>query len=140
MRKPRVVLDSNIYISAVLYGGNPEEILEFARSKIIEVYISKPIIEEVLRTLGEKFGWSENQLAELEIELKEISKTVEIRDNSFVFKADPADKIILNCALAAKADYLVSGDKKHILTHKKIGKTKITSAKEFLRFLSGTKT
>jgi uncharacterized protein len=60
----RVTVDSNIYLSALVFGGKPKRILEMAIEGEIEVAVSDPIIEEVQRHLLGKFGWSEARAAE----------------------------------------------------------------------------
>jgi putative PIN family toxin of toxin-antitoxin system len=52
----RVTLDSNIYISALVFGGKPKRVLEMAIEGRVEIAISDAIIEEVRRHLQEKFG------------------------------------------------------------------------------------
>lgn len=137
MKKLRVVLDSNIYISAIMYGGNPEKILELTRNGIIEVYISEPIVEEILRVFKRKFRWTENQLEELRLELKGITKTVEIRDHIQKIKRDPTDDKFLECARAVQADAVISGDS-HLLELRQFGKTKIISPREFLELIGSS--
>jgi predicted nucleic acid-binding protein len=60
----RVTLDSNIYISALVFGGKPKRILEMAIEGHVEIAISDAIIEEGRRHLPEKFGWSEERTTE----------------------------------------------------------------------------
>ena len=60
----RVTLDSNIYISALVFGGKPKRILEMAIEGQVEIAISDSIIEEVRRHLPLKFGWSDERTTE----------------------------------------------------------------------------
>jgi predicted nucleic acid-binding protein len=60
----RVTLDSNIYLSALVFGGKPMQLLEMAVDGEIEVAISDPIIEEIRRHLQKTFGWSDTRVAE----------------------------------------------------------------------------
>lgn len=60
----RVVLGSNIYVSAFNFGGAPEEIIRLAEEGIFELYVSPFIVQEVKGVLKEKFGWSESDLWE----------------------------------------------------------------------------
>jgi hypothetical protein len=52
-----VVLDSNIYVSALVFGGNPRVILELADRGLFEVSVSDPIKSDVERVLAPKFAW-----------------------------------------------------------------------------------
>ena len=60
----RVTLDSNIYLSALVFGGKPMRLLEMAVEGEIAVAISDPIIEEVRGNLQTTFGWSATHAAE----------------------------------------------------------------------------
>lgn len=51
----------------------------------------------------------------------------------FIVKNDPSDNKILECAITAEADYIVTGDKNHLLPLKRYKNTKIVSPSEFLR-------
>ena len=80
------VLDSNVYLSAVLFGGNPRAILEAARAGIFEP-ISSPVIgAEIERVLREKFGWPEERIEEagtmLWRQAVQVTPTVRIEDCS----------------------------------------------------------
>jgi predicted nucleic acid-binding protein len=54
----RVTADSNIYVSALHFGGPPDDFLNFARAGSIHLTISDEIIDEVTRVLRVKFQWS----------------------------------------------------------------------------------
>ncbi len=57
----RVVFDSNVYISAFVFGGVPKDILQLAESGCFELAASQPILDEVERVLLKKFGWSKGR-------------------------------------------------------------------------------
>ena len=59
---PSATLDTNIYVSALVYGGTPLRLLHLAIDGDLEVAISQPILDETLRILREKFGWSRERL------------------------------------------------------------------------------
>lgn len=59
----RVTADSNIYISALHFGGIPEKILDLARNGRIELVVSDVILDEVARVLCDKFGWAQDTVA-----------------------------------------------------------------------------
>ena len=58
----RVVADSNVYVSAIIFGGKPQAVLELAQEGQIELFISDDILAEVTRILRDKFGRSLEQL------------------------------------------------------------------------------
>jgi hypothetical protein len=107
---PSVTADSNIWVSAFGYGGNPRRLIEMADAGEIRIDISEFIIDEVLRTLRDKFEWSAERLQEAADQMTAIARKVAPSRTVHVLKEDPADNHILECAAQAKSDYLVTGD------------------------------
>jgi putative PIN family toxin of toxin-antitoxin system len=107
---PSVTADSNIWVSAFGYGGNPRRLIEMADAGEIRIDISEFIIDEVLRTLRDKFEWSAERLQEAVDQMTTIAKKVSPSRTVDVLKEDPSDNRILECAAQAKSDYLVTGD------------------------------
>ena len=62
MNRPKVVLDSNVYISGLVFGGLPAQILAAAVVGVFTLYVSETIREEVASTLQEKFQWSTDRI------------------------------------------------------------------------------
>jgi len=54
----RIVVDTNVIVSALVFGGLPRKVLELAAEGVCAIYFSAPIQAEVERILEEKFGWS----------------------------------------------------------------------------------
>lgn len=130
--KLKVVFDTNIYISALLFGGNPRQCLELAKAGEVELLSSRAIYLELADKLQNKFLWEIDDIKELVIGLSKISMIVSPGIKIDKIKGDPRDNRILECALHAKADYIVTGDKKHLLSLKKFRKIPIISAREFM--------
>ena len=107
---PSVTADSNIWVSAFGFGGNPRRLIEMADAGEIRIDISEFIIDEVLRTLRDKFEWSAERLQEAADQMTGIARKVVPSRTVDVLKEDPADNRILECAAQAKSDYLVTGD------------------------------
>ncbi len=63
---PSVTADTNIYISALNFGGQPLRLLDLARAGVVRIDISEAILEEVLRVLRDKFQWEQEKLHEAE--------------------------------------------------------------------------
>lgn len=109
----RVVFDSNVCISALLFDGPPGQILELAMKREVLLIASDAIITETAGKLRDKFSWPEHrieqfvratgQLAELHKSKKRLS-----------IVPDESDNRILECAIDGKADIIISGDK-HLL-------------------------
>ncbi len=132
--KPRVVLDTNIYISSVFWLGKPHQIVELAIDRKIQVFISTEILEELERVLKRDFledhAFIESQIALI----LEYAKIVRPVNTIQAVMEDPDDNKIIECALTAKADYIVTGDP-HLLNLKEFNGTRIVKAAEFLSFL-----
>lgn len=130
--KPVVVFDTNIYISAILFGGNPRHCLDLARSGDIILITSKGILVELAKKLREKFLWEEADITDIVEGLLVFVRLVNPSQTVNVVKKDESDNRILEAAGYTKADYIVSGDKKHLLSRRQFRKIPIISSKEFL--------
>ena len=116
MITPLLVLDSNVYISAVLFGGKPRQIIEAALTGRVRLAISAAILEEIESVLkGIKFKFSEAAAREVINEIANLAEIFEPVEKISRIKEDPADNRILECALAAGAVAIVSGDS-HLLS------------------------
>ena len=85
----RVTADTNLYISALLRGGKPRDLLNLARSGKINLAVSEDIVAETLRVLREKFQRSAEELQEDEAYLRRITRLVEPSERVEAVKADP---------------------------------------------------
>lgn len=130
--KPIVVFDTNIYISAIIFGGNPRHCLELAREGEVALFTGKSILLEISQKLRRKFSWKEADIREVIEGLLLFTKIVSPPKEINLIKKDPSDNRILEVAEEAKADFIVSGDKKHLLSLKKFRGIPILSSKEFL--------
>jgi uncharacterized protein len=131
--KPRVVFDTNIYLSAILFGGPPRMCLELARKGTIKLYTSKAILLELAQKLANKFMWPRKDIHDVIHGIAQFAFIVQPKQRIHVIKVDPSDNIILEAAREAKANYIVSGDKKHILPLKTFEPTRILSPATFLK-------
>ena len=126
-----VTLDTNIYISAVEFGGAPLRLLHMAVDGEIEIAISQPIIDETRRVLRDKFGRSEERLAETEEWIRSFTRLVAPKVALDAIKEDPPDNRILECAEAAGSEFIVSGDQ-HLLRLTQHGNARIIKVADFL--------
>lgn len=127
-----IVCDTNILISAIIYGGNPERIIFAAKKGELSLFISPAILLELSRILHVKFGWQEYQIREAISYLGNLSTVIKPTKRITLIRTDTSDNRILECALAARADYIVSGDKRHLLPIKKFRNIPIVSPAAFL--------
>ena len=110
MAVPTVVLDANIYVSALAFGGKPRRALRLGITRRVDVAISDPIRTEVLRTLRNKFRWSNERLAEADGLIGAAARSVVPVATLHVVERDPDDDRVLECAVSAKAELIVTGD------------------------------
>ena len=129
----KVVLDTNIYISAILFGGSCGEILRLAAEDSFKLVISKSIITEIEAVLKGKFKWSKMQISQTISYIKNIATVINPDISLSVIRNDPSDNKILECAFAVGADYIVTGDRNHLLPIKKFRGIKIMNSAEFLK-------
>ena len=131
----KAILDTNVVISAIIFGGKPRRLLNLAIEGKVSLFFSEPMFEEIREILGgRKFRFTASQLLAVERELEAISDTVYPDKSIKIVKDDPDDDVFIECALAADADFIVSGDK-HLLALKSYGNVKIVNAAEFIEMV-----
>ena len=129
----RVVIDTNIVISALNFGGNPKAVLELARKNRIHNTTSPFIINEVEKVLTQKFGWQMEVTREVLNNFRGFSHVVNPSETIAVISYPP-DNRILECAIAGRANFLISGDH-HLTDLKTYGGIKIVTPTEFLAII-----
>ncbi len=133
----KVLLDTNIYISAFLFKGKPRSIIEDLSDGKFTAFISKHILEELEATLiRPKFKLKANVVFHILQEIKDITSIVINKPlKSYHNLRDRNDFHILETAFSAKVDYLVTGDK-DLLSLQGIDQFKIISPDQFVSILS----
>jgi putative PIN family toxin of toxin-antitoxin system len=132
-----VVIDTNVVVSALLFGGTPGMLHSMWQSGRLVPFISEPILDEYLQVLA----YPRFELTEKEIEflvyrqILPYFEVVTVAGDTPVIAADPSDDKFLHCAVAAKADALVSGDR-HLLNLASYRKIPILSAATLLKKIS----
>ena len=127
----RVTVDSNQYISALLRGGKPLQLLELARSGQIELAVSDDILNEVGRVLRDKFKVPAEDLEEYRNQVLGFAKHVTPVERLRVVMSDADDDKILECAVAAGSEIVVTGDA-HLLSLGDFSGIRIQRVAEFL--------
>ena len=127
----RVVFDSNIYISALIFPGTQaEQALFRVLDGIDTLILSKDILDEVLTTLGRKFSRDPEALSQSAVLLTEMAEVVKPVRTVEIFRDDP-DNRILECAETGKAECIVTGDKA-MLQLKQYKDIRLISLREYL--------
>jgi putative PIN family toxin of toxin-antitoxin system len=129
----RVVLDTNVLISALAFpGSKPDQLLQRVRQGEVALFLSAFILAELERILRDKFRFTKRQTDERVAVIRRMATLVEPTERIALVVAKDDDNRILECAVAASADYLVTGDKEHLLPLRSIGATQIVTPAAFL--------
>jgi putative PIN family toxin of toxin-antitoxin system len=130
----RVVLDTNVLVSGVRFGGKPRILLQRIVLSQFVLIVSEDILAELARVLSVKFSWHSALIAST---LNRIRIVADMADPEFVLTdcADPDDNRILEAAVEGRADYIVSGDKRHLLRMKSFRGIEILTVSDFLQRL-----
>jgi putative PIN family toxin of toxin-antitoxin system len=130
-----VVFDTNVYFSAFTHPlGPPFRIWQRAINRSFILLVSPVILREVAHVLRDLLQWQEPDIA---AHLKIVAKVAEIVSPKFslqVIAEDPTDDRILECAVAGRADLIVSGDR-HLRKLKSFRNIGIVQPSDFLRTL-----
>jgi putative PIN family toxin of toxin-antitoxin system len=131
----RVVLDTNVVVSATLVpSGTQAIILLLALTGQIRIYVSEPVLteyEEVLRRPRLKLAT--HRIEEALNAIRMIARPVRVRETLSI-SPDENDNRFLECAEAARADYLVTGNTKHFPVRHKT--TTVVTGRQFLNMLA----
>lgn len=128
----RVVLDTNIIVSALIYKGLPARVLELFENNQIEITISPEIELEVFTVLA-RFSVDKITVSSLQSLLEQKAIRV-VPTTKVTVCRDPKDNMLLGACGKSRADFLVTGDR-DLLTLKIFKSTKIVTPKEFLKLL-----
>lgn len=130
----RIVVDTNVIVSALVFAGIPRRVFEMVESGHCAFYYSAEIENETRRALHDKFGWDEDSLNRYLRKLLSFGERVTPHRRVNAVMDDPDDNRILECGLAAGADVIVSGDG-HLLRLTVYERMAILTPREFLRNL-----
>jgi len=128
---PRITPDSNILISALVFGVNPLQLVNMALGGEVSLFISDAILQETLRVLRDKFGLSEEGLARAERYIDACVTRVKPSGKIDAIKEDPDDNRVLECAEGAGCECIITGDL-DLLRLRKYGEIQIMTVRTFL--------
>jgi putative PIN family toxin of toxin-antitoxin system len=129
-----ITVDSNIYISALGFGGLPLRILQQAVDGDIRIASSSFIRDEVSRILRTKLQWEEDRVSAADIFIASVTVPTKgsLLGTVNAVEADPSDNRILECALESGSEFIVTGDK-HLLRLVEYNGIRIMRAAGFLQ-------
>jgi putative PIN family toxin of toxin-antitoxin system len=128
----RVVVDTNVFISS-FFGGNPRKIIGLWKSGEITLCLSKPIVDEYIEVLRRLGLQNEKEMEELlglfshGFHVVFTAKTPQLH----ILEKDPDDNMFIECAVALKAGFVITGDKA-LKAIKEYMNIKVVSPNEFL--------
>jgi len=131
----RVVVDTNILVSAFLFGGTSEQVFLAGLRGEIQLLTSLPLLKELEKVLKEKFKLSIDLVREIIEEVREVAEIVEVSSHIKAISYPDEDNRVLECAVYGKTDFIVTGDTRHILPLKEYSGIKILGPSEFLKHL-----
>ena len=131
-KKTKVVIDNNVLVSAFGWHGKPEVVVTLAATGKIANFTSMEMLSELARVVGyPKLRFPESLQAEIIETIFTSSSLVNISETLKVINSDAADDRVLECAVAAGVDFIISGDK-HLLDLKKFRDIEIVTPEDFL--------
>lgn len=134
----RAVLDTNVVVSALLFDGRASRLLALWQQRRFIPVISRSMLQEYLRVLAyPKFKLASQDVRGAIEELLPYAEVAAPKRRLRIIRRDPADNRFLECALAANAQYLVSGDD-DLLSLETFQGIRVVSVAEFLAILEGT--
>jgi putative PIN family toxin of toxin-antitoxin system len=129
-----VTADTNVYVSGLQFGGVPLALLAHARAGAFRLAVSEPLLAEIREVLCLKFAWSEEAVNIALSQLEECSVHVHPTETLDVIQDDADDNRILECAIAAQAGFIVSGDN-HLLRLGDYRSIRILKVTDFMALL-----
>lgn len=106
-----LTLDTSVYIGALNSGGIGARLLDMAQAGVIRIDTSEAILTETIRVLREKFEWDGYRLHFAKLRLRGLGNCVTPTQTLDVIKEDPPDNRILECAVEAGSQYILTWDK-----------------------------
>jgi len=128
----KVVLDTNIFISGIFWLGNPNKIVNAWRDGKIDIIISEETLLELIRVLKEfKIRMPDEMIKEWIEMILRNAILVKPTERISIITEDTSDNKFLECAVAGRANYIISGDK-HLLKVDQFKEIKIITPRDFV--------
>jgi putative PIN family toxin of toxin-antitoxin system len=128
----RVVLDTNVLVSAIIADGKSRELLRKGIAKKFSIVTSDLIVKELASVLRRpKFKTSQDEIHRIILALIRVAEVVSVKSKFEAVKEDPKDDMIIETAYDGNADIIVTGDR-HLLALEKFRGIKITTVEKML--------
>lgn len=130
---PNVVLDTNVLISALGWAGPESKVFHLALNSGIDLVISPDLIDEFLRVARyPKFSFSDAEIDSFLGRLLRYAHVIRPSPTVNLVEEDADDNLVLACALAGRADWIITGDA-HLLKLGNYEGIRIVKAVDFLQ-------
>lgn len=129
----KVVLDTNVVVSGLLNQGKCRQILELAARRRMLVVSSPSLEQELVRVLRDKFGYNQIELMQAIVTYKELVYQTVFPVKQVKIARDESDNRILEVAIEAQVDAVVTGDK-DLLVLKEYQGVAMVLPSDYLRF------
>lgn len=129
----KVVLDTNILVSALVFGGIPQDLVDLVITKQIAGITSLPLLIELIEILTKKFKFAPEKIYQIETKLKKNFEFVRPNKALDVVR-DKDDNRVLEAAVKGVCDFIITGDQ-DLLNLGKYRKIKIVTPTQFLEEL-----
>ena len=129
-----VVIDTNVFLSALLFGGTPGKLISLWKSGKIQPQVNKNTVAELLRVLAyPKFKLTENEIQYLlYAEILPFCKVVPTKSGPAIISEDSSDDMFLRCCEVSNAKALISGDSQ-LIALKSYGNASILTPSQFIK-------
>ena len=132
---PRVVLDTNIIVSALISDGKPRELFRKGIENQFSIVTSDQMLKELARVLlRPKFKTNPNEIRRITLALLNSAEVISVKTELKVVKEDPKDDMVIETAYDGHADFIVTGDR-HLLELENFRGIKITTVEKALKLL-----
>ena len=132
----KLVLDTNIFISAFYWGGNSQKVIDRVITGLDELYVSNKILEEISKVMSRpKFKTGQETIDKYIETIEKNSKKVFTEDRIKGICRDKDDDDKLECGMICNADYLITGDD-DLLVLRNYETIKIITPKDYLVIIS----
>ena len=132
----RVVADTNIYVSAIVFDATCEAVLALARAGVVDLCLSAEIQRELRIVLADTFEWADLRIREALAEVNGLTTLVKPTKRLSGILVHDADHRILECAITAQAEFLVTGNTRHFQPLKIYQGIQIVSPRQFLDLIT----
>ncbi|HVC36334.1 MAG TPA: putative toxin-antitoxin system toxin component, PIN family [Candidatus Dormibacteraeota bacterium] len=136
--KPRIVIDTNVLISGIVFGGKPRQILDLLAKQSVIVIVAEEILTELRRKISTKFPDFIEDLNKVELLLKRDAVLIKLGEISINISRDPDDNKFIESAILGRCSFIITGDK-DLLILKSYKNLNIIKPDEFLKLVSKLK-